>query len=110
MIIKGPLISGTFIERPNRFITLVNINGKIVRSHLPDPGRLKELLIPGVELLLRPASNLLKRKTKYSTVMVRFEGKLISLVSTLPNQFVMESITNNILPMFKKYKIIKNLC
>ena len=107
MTIKGPLISGTFIERPNRFITLVNINGKIVRSHLPDPGRLKELLIPGVEVLLRPASNLLKRKTKYSTVMVRFEGKLISLVSTLPNQFVMESITNNILPMFKKYKIIR---
>ena len=84
MIIKGPLISGTFIERPNRFITLVNINGKIVRSHLPDPGRLKELLIPGVEVLLRPASNLLKRKTKYSTVMVRYEGKLISLVSTFP--------------------------
>jgi len=107
MIIKGPLISGTFIERPNRFITLVNINGKIVRSHLPDPGRLKELLIPGVELLLRPASNLLKRKTKYSTVMVRYEGKLISLVSTLPNQFVMESITNNILPMFNNYKIIR---
>ena len=39
--------------------------------------------------------------------MVRYEGKLISLVSTLPNQFVMESITNNILPMFKKYKIIR---
>ncbi len=107
MTINGPLISGTFIERPNRFITLVNINGKIVRSHLPDPGRLIELLIPGVEVLLRPASNLLKRKTKYSTVMVRFEGKLISLVSTLPNQFVMESITNNILPMFNNYKIIR---
>ena len=32
MTIKGPLISGTFIERPNRFITLVNINGKIVKK------------------------------------------------------------------------------
>ena len=39
--------------------------------------------------------------------MVRYEGKLISLVSTLPNQFVMESITNNILPMFNNYKIIR---
>ena len=38
---------------------------KIVRSHLPDPGRLKELLIPGVEVLLRPESNQIKRKTKY---------------------------------------------
>ena len=41
MNIEGPLISGIFIERPNRFITLVEINGEIVRSHLPDPGRLK---------------------------------------------------------------------
>ena len=40
MNIKGPLVSGTFIERPNRFITLVKVNQKIVRSHLPDRGRL----------------------------------------------------------------------
>ena len=107
MNIEGPLISGVFIERPNRFITLVEINGEIVRSHLPDPGRLKELLIPGIEVLLRPASSLGKRKTKFSTVMVRFKGKLISLVSALPNQFVKESIEKNILPMFHNYKIIR---
>ena len=65
MNIEGPLVSGTFIERPNRFITLVKIDRKIVRSHLPDPGRLKELLVPGVEVLLRPASNQFKRKTKF---------------------------------------------
>ena len=68
MIIKGPLIPGVFIERPNRFITLVEVNGKIVRSHLPDPGRLKEVLIPGTEVLLKPATNLDSRKTKFSTV------------------------------------------
>ena len=107
MIIKGPLITGVFIERPNRFITLVEVNGKIVRSHLPDPGRLKELLIPGTEVLLKPATNLDSRKTKFSTVMVRFEGRLISLVSALPNKFVKESIEKNILPMLKNYKIIR---
>ena len=107
MIIKGPLIPGVFIERPNRFITLVEVNGKIVRSHLPDPGRLKELLIPGTEVLLKPATNLDSRKTKFSTVMVRFEGRLISLVSALPNKFVKESIEKNILPMLKNYKIIR---
>ena len=107
MIIKGPLITGVFIERPNRFITLVEVNGKIVRSHLPDPGRLKELLITGTEVLLKPATNLESRKTKFSTVMVRFEGRLISLVSTLPNKFVKESIEKNILPMLKNYKIIR---
>ena len=108
MIIKGPLITGVFIERPNRFITLVEVNGKIVRSHLPDPGRLKELLIPGTEVLLKPATNLDSRKTKFSTVMVRFEGKLISLVSALPNKFVRECLENNVLPMFHNYRLIRS--
>ena len=38
MKIEGPLIPATFVERPNRFITLVSIDGYIHRSHLPDPG------------------------------------------------------------------------
>ena len=51
MKIEGPLINAIFIERPNRFITIIEIGGKKHKSHLPDPGRLKELLIPGVYLL-----------------------------------------------------------
>ena len=47
MKIEGPLINAVFIERPNRFITIIEIGGKKHKSHLPDPGRLKELLIPG---------------------------------------------------------------
>ncbi len=107
MIIKGPLISGVFIERPNRFITNILVNGKIVKSHLPDPGRLKELLFKGAKVLLRSAPKGSKRKTKYSTVMVNHHGQLISLVSALPNQFVLESLKEKALPMFNNFKLIK---
>ena len=54
MNVDGQLIRAVFIDRPNRFITTVRINEEIHSSHLPDPGRLRELLIPGVELLDRP--------------------------------------------------------
>ena len=107
MIIEGPLLSGVFIERPNRFITKVLLEGKIVRSHLPDPGRLKELLIKGAEVLLHPAPKDSNRKTQYSTVMINHKGQLISLVSTLPNRFVLESLEKNTLPMFKNYKLVR---
>ncbi len=107
MKIEGPLVSGKFVDRPNRFIAMVAVDGQIVRSHLPDPGRLKELLIPGADLLVRPAPKGSERKTKYSTVMVRHEGQLISLVSALPNRFVLESLQEGILPMFKAFRFVR---
>ena len=107
MKIEGPLIPATFVERPNRFITLVSIDGDIHRSHLPDPGRLKELLVSGADLLVRQAPKNSNRKTKYTTVMVNHEGQLISLVSSLPNQFVGLALKNNELPMLNGYTLIR---
>jgi len=107
MKIEGALLEATFIDRPNRFITLVEIDGNIHRSHLPDPGRLKELLFPGAKVLVRPAPLNSDRKTKFSTVMVKHGDQLISLVSALPNQFVKESLQRNEIPIFDGYSIIK---
>ena len=107
MNIKGPLIPAKFVERPNRFITIIDINGIQYRSHLPDPGRLKELLRPGANLLVRPAPENSERKTRYSTVMVNHDGQLISLVSSLPNQFVKEALVKNELPMFINHTLLR---
>lgn len=105
MKIEGPLLKGRFLERPNRFLTLVELNGKTVASHLPDPGRLRELLIPGAEVFLRPAPANSGRKTAYSTVMVKQSNTLISLVSVLPNRFVRECLENQRLPFLRDYRI-----
>jgi len=107
MKIEGPLIQGKFVNRPNRFIVMAEVDGKIVRTHLPDPGRLKELLRSGAELLLCPAPIGSERKTKYSTVMVRHEGTLISLVSALPNRFILEALQDNELPMLRNYELVR---
>ncbi len=95
------------MERPNRFITMIEINGEIHRSHLPDPGRLKELLLPNANLLVRAAPENSERKTKFSTVMVNHKGQLISLVTALPNQFVKEALAKNEIPIFNDYTLIR---
>ena len=63
MKFKYPLIKAKFIERPNRFITIIEIEGVKYKSHLADPGRLKELLIPGVDLFVLKVRNLKDRTT-----------------------------------------------
>ena len=53
-------------------------------SHLPDPGRLKAVLTPGVELFLTGPHGP-KRKLPYTTVLAKPDGVFVNLVSTLAN-------------------------
>lgn len=106
MKIAGPLIKGKFIERPNRFITHIELKGKKVISHLPDPGRLQELLISGATVWLRPALKDSHRKTQYSTIMVEKDGVLISLDTTLPNQFLREDFDT--IPFFNRWSLVRS--
>ena len=80
------LLAATFIRRPHRFCTVCRLDqsGVDVDSHLADPGRLREVLVPGARLYLAgpfPPP----RKLRYSTVLAEVEGTYINLVSTLPN-------------------------
>ena len=56
---------------------------------------------------VRNVKNNSNRKTNYDTVFVEHKGQLISLISTLPNVFVKESLMTNTLPMYREYKLIK---
>lgn len=94
MTIRHNFIEAEFVERPNRFLTRVKFNGSIVDSHLPDPGRLRELLVPGSRLLLKK-ENGANRKTQFSTQAVYFRETLISLNTLVPNQFVNYLLKNH---------------
>lgn len=105
--IPGPLLEGCFLSRPNRFLTLVELDGRVVRSHLPDPGRLQELLVPGAAVLLRPAGAPSQRSTAYTTVLVKAGRHLVSLVSVLPNRLVAEGLERGELPVLREYTLDK---
>ena len=100
------LFEAEFIDRPNRFLTLVRFNGVIVESHLPDPGRLKELLVPGANLLIKK-ENSMNRKTKFSTQAVFSGEQLISLNTWLPNRFVEFLLKNKSIQFLKEWSLIK---
>jgi sugar fermentation stimulation protein A len=60
---------------------------------MADPGRLRELLLPGKRLWLRRAANP-HRKTRWTAVLVESPsgGELVSLDTTLPNRLVGEAL------------------
>ena len=93
---------GKFLERPNRFLALVEIEGKIEKVFVPNPGRMYELMVPGKEVFVRdnPASH---RKTSFDMIGVYYDDVLISLDSNLPNRFLRKLLETNQLPYFKGY-------
>lgn len=84
------VIKATFINRPNRFIAEVEIDGKREIVHVKNTGRCKELLIPGCDVWLdEPGTP--NRKTKYDLIAVRkSNGLLINIDSQAPNKVVKE--------------------
>jgi len=100
--IGGPLHRGEFLRRPNRFTVVLESQGGEVMCHLHDPGRLKELLIPGVELLYRGVGSE-GRKTVWDIVAVRRGGICVVLDSRIPNRVFKELIGRSVL----NFKILK---
>jgi len=74
------IVRGEFVERPNRFIAYVNINGKQEIVHVKNTGRCRELLVPGAVVYLEK-SDAPERKTAYDLVAV--EKKTESSVGEL---------------------------
>lgn len=61
--------AGTFLERPNRFIAMVDLDGQTERVHVKNTGRCRELLVPGYKVYLAHGTNP-NRKTRYDLIAV----------------------------------------
>ena len=83
------VVEGRFLSRPNRFIALVEIDGRQETVHVKNTGRCRELLLPDVKVWLSDSGNP-NRKTRYDLIAVekaRENGEtvLINIDSQIPN-------------------------
>ena len=85
------IVRAIFLERPNRFIAIVDLQGQRETAHVKNTGRCKELLIPGTEVILEKSDNP-ARKTAYDLVCVYKGNRLINMDSAAPNQAAAEWI------------------
>jgi sugar fermentation stimulation protein A len=98
---------GEFIERPNRYVAMVKYKNKIIRCHVPDPGRLLETFKPNCTVLLRfPKIIIEKTKTEAGLIGVFLSKEKIwvSTDSQLASRFIREKWKE--LPYFMDYSII----
>lgn len=100
------IVEGRFIDRPNRFIAHVDVEGEENNPqtvHVKNTGRCKELLTPGARVYLEKSDNP-NRKTKYDLVKVYKKENLINMDSQAPNKVVWEWLCDN--GLYKDTKLV----
>lgn len=98
------IYSGKFIERPNRFIAYVEIEGKPETVHVKNTGRCAELLIPGVTVYVQKSDNP-ERKTAWDLIAVKKGERIINMDSQIPNYVVKEWLEKE--KLFQNIRLIK---
>ncbi len=110
---SSSLASARHVGRLSRFLVRCRLEqGETeVEAHLPDPGRLKELLVPGRRVWLRPAppptERSPRRKTRWTAVLVQTpNGRgLVSLDTTLPNRLIASALKQHALSEFANWQL-----
>ena len=80
---------GRFLERPNRFIAYIEIDGKKETVHVKNTGRCAELLTPGAKVYVQKSANP-ERKTQWDLIAVEKGERLVNMDSQIPNAVVKE--------------------
>lgn len=83
------MVEGVFVERPNRFIAYVQIDGRQEVCHVKNTGRCRELLVPGARVWCQRAKDP-KRKTRFDLIAVQKGPRLINMDSQAPNRAAKE--------------------
>lgn len=89
----GTVISGRFLDRPNRFIAHVETELGIETVHVKNTGRCRELLLPGVTVYLEVGTNP-NRKTRCDLIAVEKGALLVNMDSQAPNKVFGEWVKN----------------
>ena len=103
--LPSPLHEARFLHRPNRFLVRAKREGREILCHLPDPGRMVELLRPGARLWLQhhDASD---RKTRWTVILVESRaGDLVSVSTTLPNRLIRRALEADALPELAGWRL-----
>lgn len=92
MRLPQPLTHGYFVRRLNRFAVQVKLdNGQVVTAHLPNSGRLQEILRPGNDFWLAQRFNP-HRRTRYDVVLSQDGKTLVSVDARLPPKLLLEGV------------------
>ena len=105
-VLYDTILKATYTGRPNRFVVTLNLNGESVLAHLPNPGRMWELLFTGVTMYIVPHDKP-DAKTKYRVVGIERDGVVIMLDTNYSNDVAQYLIENKLIPGWEQWRVVR---
>lgn len=102
----GKVVHGLLVRRVNRFIAEITFGGIMEQVHIKNTGRLKELLVPGTEVLLEHSDHP-NRKTRFSLIAAAKHGGWVNVDSQAPNAAAFEALRAGSLAEFGQVDLVK---
>ena len=99
------LQKAVFLDRPNRFIVRCRLGGRIASAHMPNPGRMWELLLPGATLLVTRRSPGSGHRTDCTVVGVEKDGAAVLLHTQRTNDVARYLIERKRIPAFENFAV-----
>lgn len=105
-LIYKNIIKGTFISRPNRFVIWMEIDGKAVKAHMPNPGRMRELLFPGTVLYAVPHAKA-GSATAVRVIGCERDGEVVPLDTTHANDVAEWLVNQGKIPGWENCHVVR---
>ena len=105
-VLYDTILKATYTGRPNRFVVTLDLNGESVLAHLPNPGRMWELLFTGVTMYIVPHDKP-DAKTKYRVVGIERDGIVIMLDTNYSNDVAQHLIENKLIPGWEQWRVVR---
>ena len=100
------VFQGVLIERENRFRARVRCGDRVLLAHVPNPGRMHELMTSGRPLQL-VAQLREGRKTAADVVAVRYDGRWICIDNRLGGKLARLALEAHAIPGLEPYQRVE---
>ena len=103
----GRTLRARFKSRPNRFLVTCEHRGKLLSAFLPNPGRLRELLLPGSSLYVVEEEARQDRSTRFTVVGVDREGCPVMLDTHRTNGAARHLLEKRLIPGLEDGAVVR---
>lgn len=100
-------VQGKLVVRRNRFVAEVEVDGRPALAHVPNSGRMLELMVPGAPVVLVPAPVGSERRTQFDLTAIHYRERWVGVDSRMPPALIVDAWRAGLLPDLAAYTDVR---